>query len=76
MAIVNANFKDLSREDSNIDFMLKKFRNEVEREGILSEQKKRRHFLKPSRIKYELKRKTDYRLTKKKRRENQGKYKN
>ena len=53
MATTNARSSDYDKKDGNIEFLLKQFRREVEKEGILSESKKRRYFVKNSRIKHE-----------------------
>ena len=80
MATVTSSFKDLSREDGDIDSLIKRFRKEVEKEGILTTLKKRREFKKPSRIKYEHNIKINYKMRKKQRKEknineNKGRYK-
>ena len=55
MATVN-NFK----ETKSIEDMIKIFRRECDSEAILSEMKKRKYFMKDSRIKHELRKKTEH----------------
>lgn len=63
MATVNV------RENQNIEGAVKKFRSEVEKEGILTTLKSKRHFMKPSRVKYEHRKKLEYKLSKRARNE-------
>lgn len=52
------------RENQSIDQLIKAFRSEVEKEGILTKLKSKRHFIKPSRIRYEHDQKVSYKMSK------------
>jgi len=61
MATVN-NFK----EDRDVEVLIKIFRREVDKEGILNTVKNRRYFKKDSQIKHEKKKKLQYKFERKK----------
>ena len=53
------------RNDKDVEFLIKIFRREVDKEGILNEMKDRKYFKKDSTINHETKKKYEYKMARK-----------